>query len=54
MGFVTVTAPQAASAPAVNPPNVDNEAIVEDVEDVETDWDAEHAATAAGEAGAGL
>ena len=51
MGFVTVTAPQAASAPAVNPPNVDNEDIVEEVE---TDWDVEHAATAAGEAGAGL
>ena len=39
MGFVTVTAPQAASAPAVNPPNVDKEPIVE----VES-RDMEHAA----------
>jgi len=39
MGFVTVTAPQAASAPAVNPPNVDKEPIVE----VER-RDADHAA----------
>lgn len=30
MGLVTVTAPQAASAPAVNPPKVDNEAILAD------------------------
>jgi hypothetical protein len=29
MGFVTVTAPHAASAPAVNPPKVDKEPIVE-------------------------
>jgi hypothetical protein len=39
MGFVTVTAPQAARAPAVNPPNVDKEPIVE----VES-RDMEHAA----------
>src|SRR5271169_4821160 len=39
MGLVTVTAPQAASAPAVNPPNVDKELIVE----VES-WGPGHAA----------